>query len=181
MTSALFTAAIILGTLFIFIILFILLHKKGSNKKLVKQKLVFADIIWKNKLEIIERETINNYLLALDKVNFILLFIDFSQSKEEVVLTDLWQIKTVKVTTEDNSVYEQRKGKSVLVDKQVSQLQLEITLVDNQPKMNLVLYEYKDGMHEFVHIKSRADYWSHLINKAVLELPHPSKKNSKYA
>ncbi|MCW3110069.1 MAG: hypothetical protein JWQ09_4575 [Segetibacter sp.] len=181
MNETLFIAAIILGAIFLFIILFVLLHKRGHNKKIARQKIVLADIIWKNKLELAVQETINSYLLALDKVNFILLYINFSNEKEEVVLIDLWQVRTVKVTTEDNSIYEQRKGKSVLVDKQVSKLQLEITSVDVEQKTNLVLYEYKDGMQNFVEIKRRADYWCQLINKAVQELPHPSKQSSKYA
>lgn len=170
MSSALFTAAIVLGALFFFIIFFILLHKKGHNKKLARQKTIFADIVWKNKLEISERETINDYLLAIDKINFVLLYVNFGGQKEEVALIDLWNIKTVKVTTEDNSIYEQRKGKAVLIDKQVNKLQLEIALAENQ-KTNLVLFEYKDGMQDFINIKQRANYWSQLINNSVKELP----------
>ncbi|MDB5246843.1 MAG: hypothetical protein JWQ40_1237 [Segetibacter sp.] len=174
MSSTLFTAAIILGGVFIFIILFVLLHKKGHNKKLAKQKAVVDDVIWKNKLEIIEQESINNYVLAIDKVNFILLYIKFSGPKEEAVLIDLGQVREVKITTEDNTVYEQRKGKAVLVDKQVSQLQLEITTAGMQLKTSLVLYEYKDGMQDFVHIKRRAEHWRDIINSSVKELSHTS-------
>ncbi|GEO07810.1 hypothetical protein [Segetibacter aerophilus] len=181
MNETLFITAIILGAIFLFIILFILLHKRGQNKKTAQQKILLADVVWKNKLQLLLQETINNYLLAVDKVNFILLYIDFGNEKEEVVLIDLWQVKTIKVTTEDNSIYEQRKGKSVLVDKQVSKLQLELTLIDEQQKKNLVLYEYKDGMQNLMEIKRRADYWCQLINKAVKELPHPSTQSSKYA
>jgi hypothetical protein len=181
MSETLFIAAIILGAIFIFIIFFVLLHKKGHNKKIARQKVVLADILWKNKLEISVQETINNYLIAIDKVNFILLYINFSKEKEEVILIDLWQIKAIKVTTEDNSIYEQRKGKPVLIDKQVSKLQLEITLVDVEAKANLILYEYKDGVQNFLQIKRSANYWCDLISKAVHELPHPSGKSSKYA
>lgn len=175
MSSSLFIASIILGTVFIFIVVFILLHKKRDRKKLARQKLVMADIVWKNKLEIGKKETINEYVLAIDKVNFVLLYINFRNEKEEVNLIDLWNIKTAKVATEDNSIYEQKKGKPVLVDKQVTGLQLEITLVENT-KTNLVLYEYKDGMHDFVHIKRRAHYWSELINNNVKELQRSSKE-----
>lgn len=178
MSSALFTAAIVLGAVFIFIIGFILLHKKGHNKKLGRQNTVFADIVWKNKLEISEKETINDYLLAIDKINFVLLYINFGEQKKEVALIDLWNIKTVKVTTEYNSIYEQRKGKQVLIDKQVNKLQLEVTLAENQ-KTNLVLYEYKDGMRDFLYIKSRANHWAAIINSAIKELPHSSKQISR--
>jgi hypothetical protein len=63
----------------------------------------------------------------------------------------------------------------------VSKLQLEIPLVDEQQKTNLVLYEYKDGMQNIVEIKRRADYWCQLINKAVQELQHPTKQSSRHA
>lgn len=179
MTSTLFTAAIILGAVFIFIIFFSFLHKRGNNKKVAQQKLVFADIVWKNKLQISEKQSINNYLLAIDRINFALLYINFSSAKEEVVLIDLWKIRTVKVTTENNSVYEQRKGKSVLVDKQVNKLQLEITMIDNQPTANLVLFEYRDGMQDFLKIKGYANHWAQLINKEVKELPQ-QRQSSPY-
>lgn len=181
MSETLFTATIILGAISILIFFFVLIHKKGHNKKIAKQKVVLADIIWKNKLEIVVQETIKNYLLAIDKVNFVLLYINFGKEKEEVVLVDLWQIKAVKVTTEDNSIYEQRKGKTVLIDKQVSKLQLELALADVQAKSSLILYEYKDGMQDFVEIKRSANYWCDLISKALQELPHPSLQGSKYA
>ena len=181
MTSSLFTIAIVFAIVFIFILLFRLFHKKGKHSKIAMQKELVADIITRNKLEITEKETINNYLLAIDKINFMLLYINLSDSNGEAVLIDLWQIKTVKVSTEDNSVYEQKKGKSVLVDKRVSKLQIQVTLINDQPIADLVLYEYKDALEDFIYIKKRADYWCHLIGKAVEELRYASGQQSKYA
>jgi hypothetical protein len=71
MHSTLFIAAIILGAVLVFIILFIVLHKRSDNKKLAMQKVIFADIVWKNKFEISQKEIINDYLLAIDKINFV--------------------------------------------------------------------------------------------------------------
>ena len=180
MTSSLFTIAIVFAIVFIFILLFRLFHKKGKHSKITMQKELVADIISKNKLEITEKEAINNYLLAIDKTNFMLLHINLSDPNEAAVLIDLWRIKTVKVSTEDNSVYEQKKGKSVLVDKRVSKLQIQVTLIEDQPPADLVLYEYKDAIEDFIYIKKRADYWCHLISKAVEELRYASGQ-SQYA
>ena len=146
----------------------------------IQQNLV-AEIISKNKLEIAEKELINNHLLAIDKINFMLLYVNLRNPKEEAVLIDLWQIKTVKISTEDNSYYEQKKGKSVLVDKQVSKLQIQVTLIDGQSVADLVLYEYKNALEDFIYIKKRADHWCHLINKAVEELRYTVGHQSKYA
>jgi hypothetical protein len=77
--------------------------------------------------------------------------------------------------------YEQRKGKSILVDKRVSKLQIQVTLIDDQPVADLVLYEYKNAIEDFIYIKKRADYWCHLISKAVEELRYASGQQSKYA
>jgi DNA/RNA-binding domain of Phe-tRNA-synthetase-like protein len=77
--------------------------------------------------------------------------------------------------TEDNNVHGERKGKAVLVDKQVNKLQLEVVLVDNE-KINLVLYQYKDGVQDLIAIKTRANYWAGIINGAVKELPHAVKQ-----
>jgi hypothetical protein len=111
MTSSLFTIAIVFAIVFIFILLFRLFHKKGKHSKIAMQKKLVADIISKNKLEITEKEAINNYLLAIDKVNFMLLYINVIDPNEAAVLIDLWQIKTVKVSTEDNGVLRAEKRK----------------------------------------------------------------------
>jgi G3E family GTPase len=181
MTETLITAAIILGAMFVFIILFVAMHKRGHNKKLAKQQVVLADLTWKNKLDISEKETINNSLLAIDKVNFKLVYINFGNEKEEVTLVDLRQVKTAKLSTEDNSIYEQRKGKSILIDKQVSKLQLELTFNNEQPNSKLVLYQYSDGMHHLVQVKARATRWCDLINALLHEVPHLSRQSPRYA
>jgi len=175
MTSTLFTAAIILGAIFIFIVFFIALHKKKHNKKLEKQKVIFTDLVWKNKLEISEKENINSYLLALDKINFVLLYIHFKEEKEEVELIDLWRIKAARAVNEDNSIYEQKKGKSLLVDKQITKIQLEVLLHD-MTKVNLALYEYQEGIQDYMFIRRRANYWAEMINSQIKELPQSIKK-----
>ena len=178
MLETLLTAAVVLGIVFIFIVVFILLHKRRDNRKLAKYKVVLADVVWKNKLDLAEQETINHCVIGIDKINFILLYINFSNDKEEVILLDLWQIKDLKVTTEDNNVYEQRKGKSVLVDKHVAKLKLAVTLIDVESKVDLILYQDGDGMQDFLQIKKRAEYWLDLIAGMMEELPHPSQKSS---
>ena len=177
MLESILTAAVVLGMVFIFIVVFVLLHKRRDNRKLAKYKVVLADVVWKNKLDLDEQETINQYIIGIDKINFILLYIDFSNDKEEVILLDLWQIKDLKVTTEENISYEQRKGKSVLVDKHVAKLKLEVTLIDEESKVDLVVYQYGDGMQYIGPIRKRAEYWLHLIAGVMQELPHPSQKS----
>jgi G3E family GTPase len=177
MASTLFTAATIVGVVFILIVLFIIYHKKEHNKKLAMQQVVFADVVWKNKLEIIEKESINNYLLAIDKLNFVLVYINFNDPKPEVQLIDLWNVKFVKVASEDNTVYEQKNGKTIVTDRQIVKLQLEVTLANDQSNYNLLLYQYKDGMQDLMQIKKTANHWAGIINECVKALPHPAKQN----
>ncbi len=117
--------------------------------------------------------------MAIDKQNFLLLYINFSEAKEVVHLIDLWNVKSVKVVTEDTNMHEYRRGKSILVDKQIGSLYLEVTLVENtQPKPCLPLYECKDGMQDFVQIKRTATYWSEIITNCIRELPHSANQNA---
>ena len=97
-------------------------------------------------------------------------YINFNVPKEEVVLIDLFQIRTIKVISEDNNVYYQRKWKSILLGRNGSKIGLEVTFVDEQPKANLFLYEYKDGMQDLIHIKGRAEHWKGIIDNCVEEL-----------
>ncbi len=181
MNEALLTTVIILSGVFFFIYLFALRHKRAFKKKIAMQQNFLADIVWKNKLELSMQETINNNLLAIDKKHLIFLHINYRNDKEEVALIDLWQIKAVKITTEENSIYEQIKGKPVLIDKQVSKLHLEITLSDVLQKTMLVLYNNEDGMQDFVELKKRANHWCRLLNKALHELPHPARQTLQFA
>jgi hypothetical protein len=115
-------------------------------------------------------------LLAVDNINFVLLYINFRGPKEEGVLIDLSQIRTTEVNAGNNCVYEKRNGKSMLVNNQVSKMELEITFVDVQPKTSLVLYECRDGMQDLVHIRRRAEHWKDMINRYAKELSPSSNQ-----
>ena len=175
MSSTLITAATVLAAAILFIIVFIIVHRVNHNKKLAHQKVIFADVVWKHKLEIAEKETINDYLLAIDNINFVLLYINFNKEKEGVKLVDVWNIKSVKVASVDNAVYEHRQGKPVLVDKQVVKLQIEVALLDGDD-VDMVLYEYKDGVQDIGLVRDKAEQWCSLINSSIKELPQRAKR-----
>ena len=181
MISSLLPIGIVFLIVFLFILLFRYLHNKGKNEKIAVQKELLANVISANKLHVSESESINNYLLTIDKINFILLYFNLNDPAVKPVIIDLWQIKTVKITTEDNSIYGQKKGKPVLIDKKVSRLQIQVTFTEDQGDTDLVLYDYKDALEDYIHIKKRADYWCQLISIAVAELNLSKKKETKLA
>lgn len=178
MVSTLFTAAIVLGLLFLFIIFFVQLHKKKDNKKLANQKVIISDLIWKNNLEISEQEGINNCFFAIDKINFVLLYVHFQNNTHEAQLIDLWNVKSAKISLEDNCVYEYKKGKSVLSDKQLDKLFIELSFINNPEKMPLLIYDLHDGLLDLLQIKSRANHWAQVINSCVEGVPHKKKNQS---
>lgn len=169
MASTLFTAGLILGITFLFIFFFSLLHKKGKQKLLANQKTKFEDLVSTNNLTIFEKEQFENYLIAIDTLNAKLVYLNFSNTEEEAKVIDLQKIKTTKVDVEENSIYEDRKGKSVFVEKQNTKLQLELTPKDgSQAKELLTFYQvYKDGMLDFNKLKMRIEYWKDNINKFI--------------
>jgi len=59
------------------------------------------------------------------------------------------------VDIEENSIYEDKKGKSVFVEKQISKLQLELASKDAGKSEELpTFYQlYKDGMVDFNKLK----------------------------
>lgn len=160
MTSTLLTAAIILGAIIVLIALFIYVVGKGHNKKVAKQSIVFKDAVLKNNLEISEKEEINHYVFAIDKVKHILLYFNFTNNNIDTTVIDLQKVKSVRVDTEENSIYEEKRGKSVLVEKQVTKVQVEINLEDNQQTQHLLpLYQYVDGVQDIGSVKKRAEHW----------------------
>lgn len=179
MASSLFTAAIILGLLFLVVLFLVFLHDKEKNKKLAKQKAIISDLIWKNNLEISEQEGIDSCFLALDKINFVLLYVHFQNNTHEAQVIDLWNVKSAKISSEDHCVYAYKKGKSILADKQLDKLFLELSFINNPGNILLLIYHLQDGLLDLLHTKSRANHWAQIINSCVKEMPQT--KESRYA
>ena len=177
MGSTLLIAAIIVGAIVLFILLFSLLHKKMQQNKIESQKLKSTDLVGHQKLEIREKEEKHDYVFGIDKINFILLHMDFSQKKEEVTLVDLWDVKTVRLNTEERRIYIPENGKFVPVEKQVLKLQLELVLRDaDRPKHVLPFYHAdKHNIQDLRSTQERAEYWRDITNNYLKELPGISK------
>jgi hypothetical protein len=168
MASTLLTAGILLGITFLFIFLFSLLHKKGKNKALANRNAKFNALVAENDLTINEREEFEQYQIAIDTTNLKLLYLNFTTTTEDAKVIDLQKIKTAKVDIEENSIYENRKGKSVFVEKHILKLQLAITSKDaNQPIELLTFYQYQDGMADYNKLKKRIEYWKDNINNFI--------------
>jgi lipopolysaccharide export LptBFGC system permease protein LptF len=177
MVSALYTAGIILGLTFLFIFFFSLLYKRGKQKAIENKKAKYASLVSSNNLIINEKEEFNNYLIAIDTVNGKILYLNFSNPKEEAMVIDLRKIKASRVEIEENHIYEEKKGKSILIEKQYTKIQLELTAKDaGQPKAVLILYQlYKDGMDDFKTVKKRAEHWQSTANAYINQLTNFSK------
>ncbi len=158
--STLITAAVIIVSLVIFVGLLNLLNKKAKHTRALRQENVFEALVWKNKLAIHQKEHINDYILAIDKLNFLLVYIDFSMPKEAAII-DLWNVRSVKLITETTGLYEQKKQ------------QMQIVLEDSSlPTHTLVLYDLQlHGIGQFEPAKLRGEYWEELLQNCLKELP----------
>jgi len=175
MASTLFTACIILGLTFLFIFFFSLLHKSGRQKRLAEQQAKFERLVNAHSLAISEKEVFDKYVIAIDVEKGLLVHIDFSNTPDSTRLIDLHKIKTATANTEEDSIYEENKGKSVLVERQLTKLQLELTPKDtDQQKQLLPFFQlYKDGQHNFSSIKKRVEYWQDYINGYLTQIVNP--------
>ena len=142
---------------------------------MAEQQSKFERLVSANNLTISEKELFDKYVIAIDVERGLLVHIDFSNAEDSTRLIDLHTIKTVKVNTEENSIYEEKKGKPFLVEKQLTKLQLELTPKDtDQPKQLLPFYQlYKDGQHSFSSIKKRIEYWQRNITNYLTSKVHP--------
>ena len=129
------------------------------------QKARFEYLLTENNLTIHEKEQFEHYLIAIDTVNRKLLYLNFSSEKEDIKVIDLQKTKTARVDVEENSIYEDKKGKSVFVEKHIMKLQLELTPKD--AKQLLPFYQYQDGMGDYNRLKNRIEYWRNNINNFV--------------
>lgn len=173
MMSTLLTAGIIVFAVLLFIGLLKLLNNKAKRAKALKQETLFETLVWKNQLAIHLKEHINDYILAIDKLNFLLVYINFNQPKEEVVLIDLWKVQSAKLVTETTNFYAQKKEKAMLVEREIKKLQLEIVMKDTgQPLYSLDLYDlHQHGIQQLKLSRFRGQYWEALIQHCIKELP----------
>ena len=180
MDSTLLTAVIIVGITGGFIFLFSYLHKVKVKTRIAKRKLVYSGVICQHKLEVSEREEINDYIVVIDKANFLLLHIDFSDHQEEITLVDLWDIKKAELDLQERIIYEPKGGKFAPVEKQVIKLHLAIILKDpDQPRQLLSFYQFdKHNVQDLKITKQRVEYWRDIIQDCVKELPYPSSSAS---
>lgn len=158
--STLFTAVALLAIIVIFIGLFNLFNKKAKGAKALKQENVFETLVWKNKLAIQQKERINDYILAIDNLNFVLVYIDFSLPREQVTIIDLWNVRSVQLSMETTGLFEHKR----------QQLQLAVEEM-NLPTHKLVLYDVQQhGAGKSESTKLRGEYWHSLIQHIVKEL-----------
>jgi hypothetical protein len=168
MASTLLTAGILLGFVFLFVFLFSQMHKRGKKKLLVTQNAVFNSLVSIHNLTINEKEEFAQYHIALDTSNLKLLYVNFSNTKEDVTILDLQKIKSVKVEMEENSIYENRKGKTVLIEKEIVTIKLILTIKDTvQPTAVLTFYRQEDGKTDYVVLKNRMEYWKKKISDYI--------------
>lgn len=177
MASTLFTAGIILGITFLFIYFFSILHKRGKKKAMEIKKTKFEDLISSNSLSINEKEELSNYVIAIDIKKAKVLYLNFSNTKEEPLVIDLRKIKSSKVEIEENTIYEEKKGKSVFVEKRYEKILLELLTSDaNHKKYQLTFYDvHQDAMLDFKVVKKRVEHWQSTINSNIKQLT-PSPK-----
>lgn len=168
MASILLTAGILLGFVFLFVFLFSQMHKRGKKKLLVSQNTVFNKLVSINNLTITEKEEFAHYHIALDTSNLKLLYVNFSNTKEDVTILDLQKVKSVKVNMEENSIYENRKGKTVLIEKEIVTIKLILTINDTvYPTTVLTFYRYEDGKTDYAVLKTRMEYWKQKITDYI--------------
>lgn len=168
MASILFTAGILIGIIFLFAFFFSLLHKRSRQKALAKQQAKLDDLVAANNLTLHEKEAIDQYLIAMDTFHAKLLYLGFSNNDVYTMVLDLNKIKIAGVDIEENSIYEEKKGKSVLVQKHVTKLQLALTYKDaSQPVALLPFYLSENGTDNYNTLKTRIEDWRDRINKFV--------------
>lgn len=179
MTSTLLTAALIIGAIILFSIIFNRLHKKQVQKQDNERRKMLYSIIEKHNLRIHQSEYINKYLFGIDKLSALLLHLNFSHPTEEVTLIDLQKVKSAKLYNVESSLYETKKGKAVLNEKRITKMQLAITLKDmSQPPVILPLYDYGDGMQNLINLTRRGEYWQATINSQLQQLAGNAAKGA---
>lgn len=176
MNPTILTALLLLAAIAVLYLSLVVFYKKAHDKNAAKRKVIFADIAWKNKLEINERETIGHYSLGIDLKNFFLLHVDFSNEEPRVTLLDLWKIQSASLSSDEKNLYEQKNGQPVLAEKQLQKMDIDIRMKGGDAKLELPLFRHYDGTGED-SVREKAKYWMELIDSTLKELRPAEQKN----
>ncbi|MEO7446221.1 MAG: hypothetical protein ABIT96_05035 [Ferruginibacter sp.] len=182
MTSTLIIAFSMITAVVILILSLKHIQKKGQAKRLIYEQGFISEVVWKNKLELTEKEMINGNFFGIDRVNFMLLYINFQSEKPQVELFSLWEVASARSATSDYDIWEQRRGKPVLTGKELDKMFLTISFSNKPKKLLLPVYQLENGMQDLSVLKQRIAYWEKLINKCIAEIPkkhkHSVQRNS---
>ena len=172
MDSTLLTAAILLGITFLLILLFSLAHKRGKKSDALKREAKLQDVVKNNNLQITEKEETAHFFIGLDVVKGVLIYISYFENKGVAEVIDLSKIKSAKVDEVENQTFEERNGKSVVVDSQVMTVQLEITIKDGaEARYSLPFYHMLyDSLVERTRLRARAEYWKDIISNNLKQM-----------
>ena len=70
--------------------------------KIAREKALIAATITDSKVELTESENINGYLIGIDRINFLLLYINFLEEGFAPLVIDLWKIKKTECRARKN-------------------------------------------------------------------------------
>lgn len=171
MLSSLYTVGVLFGITILFILLFTYLHRKAKRKSQSFQNSKFNALVKEHRLSVTEKETIGHYCIAIDNLNAKLLYIDFDNPEPVSSIIDLRQVKNARIASEEKSIYEEKKGRQVFLEKQLTKLELELIFNFPGESSKLPFFQlHKEGLQQFTSFKTRAEYWQALINNYIHHL-----------
>ncbi|HMO61490.1 MAG TPA: hypothetical protein PKC39_14750 [Ferruginibacter sp.] len=136
-----------------------------QKKEKIERKKTISEFIAANQLTLTEKEAFQNLFIAIDTNQEKLFYITYNNSGHESAILNLKCIKAAKVDSIEQNIYDEIKGRQVVVGRHVNKIQLQLSLKNNIEMLHyLPFYQaHVNGIDELNTLKKRAEYWQELI------------------
>ncbi|MHA4811685.1 hypothetical protein ACX0G9_26550 [Flavitalea flava] len=155
MNSTLSIAVFIVLVVLLFIVLLIVISRREQNKTRKKMDRLLTDLIDRNNLTIDSKEEFRKRIIAVDRVNEQLLFIDLNGEEERSFLVNLPEVVLCRL------IKNERPDKG-----HINKIFLECTMKGKKETLiQLPFYdEMTDSLQNLPYLSKNADYWKQKIN-----------------
>lgn len=155
MNSTLSIGLLIVLAVLLVIVLLMAISRREQKKIVTKMGKIYNDLIDRNNLTIDSKEDFRKRIIAVDRVNEQLLFVDLSGEEERSFLVDLPEVVLCRLVKNERP----EKG-------HITKILLECALKGKKEAViQLPFYdELTDSLMDLPYLSKKADYWKQKIN-----------------
>jgi hypothetical protein len=166
--SSLIIAAIIIGSIILFCLLFIYINKKNERKQKKEFLNLYYEVASKYDLSFSSQEVLRNKIIGLDGLKRTLLIFQFVPVKS-VICINIAEIKncTVEREYENVNIGTEKKSK---IEKHLTSISIQFDLINSSEPVSTSFYDFGfNSVYEMAELEAKANQWVCMLSKMIVK------------